>query len=232
MHNAGNSFSLPFKDPKWFGTFAVMGLIALIPIVGGINLYGWMLTLLDNYRQGRTDLPPAGFQYISRGANLFVVLLVYGLVIAAILIVPGILLFAGALTAASTNSDSAAALGPLAFGGIQAYGLGVNGIELVLYLFFPALIVATERGGISGGINPANVWRIASVGWGNTLLAGLMVLAAAFLGGLGIIACCIGIIVTSPYSYAVMAGVVRFYEATFETQPTLPRDPTPPPAMA
>ncbi|MGI8607731.1 MAG: DUF4013 domain-containing protein [Candidatus Dormibacteria bacterium] len=229
MQNAGNAFSLPFRDPNWFGTFALIGLIGLIPIIGQINTYGWMLTLLDNYRQGRTDLPPAGFQYLGRGGNLFVVMLVYGLVIAAIVLVPVFLLFASAFGTASAGGTA----NPAAFSGLQGYSLGINGIQLVLYLFLPAVIVATERGGIGAGLNPANVLRIGSANWGHTLVAGVLVLAAGIAGSLGIIACCIGIIVTAPYSQAVIAGLVRFYEATFETgHPILPQDPTPPASIA
>jgi len=101
MQNVGNSFSLPFKSANWLSTFLVMGLISLIPIVGALAMTGWMLTLLDNYRQGRTDLPPAGFQHIGRGVNVFVVQLVYGLVLAVLLVGPFVFfIFVGAAAGA------------------------------------------------------------------------------------------------------------------------------------
>src|SRR5256886_11540677 len=59
----------------------VQGLIFIIPIVGWIALTGWLVLTIDNYRAGRRELPPAGF-HLERGIALFVVLLVYGIVIA------------------------------------------------------------------------------------------------------------------------------------------------------
>jgi len=106
MQNVGNSFSLPFKSQNWGSTFVLMGLIALIPIVGWINLLGWMLALVDNYRAGRTNLPPAGFQYIGRGGSLFLVFLVYGIVIGAILIGPFILILGSAIVSSGSTSGN------------------------------------------------------------------------------------------------------------------------------
>jgi hypothetical protein len=68
---------------------------------------------------------------------------------------------------------------------------------------------------------------MVSAGWGRAALCALLFYVAALLGSLGFIACCVGIIVTFPYTYAVMAGVLRYYEASFETPPPAH---TPPPA--
>jgi hypothetical protein len=227
MQDVGNSFSLPFKSPNWASTFVLMGLIALIPIVGWINLLGWMLALIDNYRSGRTDLPPAGFQYLSRGGNLFVVFLVYGLVIALIFLVPFFLLLGGAIASSNGGTDSAgfsAAFG----GGFLAYAGLAQLLALVLYLFYPAVVVATERGGIGGGLNPSQVLGLASRNWKNTIIAGILIWVAGFIGGLGLYACCVGLLFSLPYGYSVMAGVIRYYEAEFEG-PTVPLAMPPPP---
>jgi hypothetical protein len=230
MQNVGNAFSLPFRSPKWLGTFALMGLIGLIPILGQIVLVGWTLALLDNYRRGVVDLPPPGFQYISRGINLFLVILVYGVIIALIIGVPLILLFAGTLLAA--NGSTGAYPSTLAGSGFSFYVGSIQLVGLVLYLFYPAVIVATERGGIAAGLNPATVLKVASAKWSNTIIAGLLIYAGFFLAQLGIIACCVGIIFTLPYGYAVLAGVVRYYEATLEGPSAVPPPQPPPPGYA
>jgi len=230
MQNVGNAFSLPFRSPNWLGTFALMGLIGIIPILGQMALLGWTLALLDNYRRGAVDLPPAGFQYIGRGVNLFLVILVYGLIIAVIFGVPLVLLFAGSLLAA--NSTTSSYPSAVAGSGFSAYVGIIQLLGLVLYLFYPAVIVATERGGIAAGLNPANVLKVASAKWSNTLIAGLLIYVGFFLAQLGIIACCIGIIFTLPYGYAVLAGVVRYYEATLEGPATVPPPQPPPPGYA
>lgn len=231
MEGVGQSFSLPFKSPNWLSTCLVMGLIAIIPVVGQINMFGWMLTTLDNYRQGRTDLPPAGFNYISRGVNTAVVFLVYGLGIAAVFVI--LFIFASVVLVAGASSGSSGASNGAAAGATILYLLLYAGLFVVIavfYVFYPAIIVATERYGIGGGLNPRNVFAIASHKWGNTLLAALLVYAALLIAGLGIYACCVGYFVTLPLGYAIIAGVLRFYEATFEAPLPPPVPPAPAPA--
>lgn len=231
MHNVGNSFSLPFKDPNWFSTFIVIGLIALIPIVGWLNMTGWMLATLDNYRQGRAQLPPGGFQYIGRGANVFVVGLVYGVLIAALIIGPVFLVVlttTGASLSAGNNGDLAAA-NPM-FALFPLWGGGLLVVSLAEYFFLPAVIIQTERHGIGGGLNIMQVFNMALANWKNSLLAAVLVYAAYFIGGLGIYACCVGLLVSYPYSVAVVAGILRYYEATFETAAAIPPTAGPPTA--
>jgi hypothetical protein len=232
MENVGNAFSLPFRSPSWFGTFALMGLIGIIPIVGQMALLGWTLTLLDNYRRGVVDLPPAGFQYIGRGVNLFLVLLVYGIILVLIIGVPLVFLFAGSMLAVNSGGTASSYSSAMAGSGFSVYIGTIQLVALVLYLFYPAVIVATERGGIAAGLNPAQVVKVASVKWSNTLVAGLLIYVGFFLAQLGIIACCIGIIFTLPYGYAVLAGVVRYYEASLEGPTAVPPPQPPPPGYA
>ena len=230
--NVGNAFSLPFKDPNWFTTFLVIGLCSLIPIIGSINLDGWMLATLDNYRQGRPELAPAGLQYLGRGMNLFLVQLLYGVVIAVIFIVPFFLLGGLAAATSGSSSNGTSAAGSAVFGaGILIWDLGIFVFSFFYYAFFPAIVIQTERGGIGGGLNIGAVYRMVSAGWGKAILSALLIYVASMLGGLGIIACCVGIIVTFPYTYAVMAGVIRYYEASFETGAP-PSFTPPPPAIA
>jgi hypothetical protein len=235
MPGIGAVFTLPFKSEGWFGTFAIMGLLALIPIVGQINLLGWQLSTLDNYRQGRIDLPPAGLSYIGRGANVFVALLVWVLPAIALFIAAYIVLFvviaaAGATSGSSSTASAAASGGAVV--GILLYYLVI--FIVVIYaiavrVLQPAITIATERGGVRGGISPRNVLAIAGHSWSNTLIAALLTYVSGFLGSLGIYACCVGVIFTIAYSYGVDAGVLRYYEYSLDPQGAPP--PTPPPAQ-
>jgi hypothetical protein len=85
---------------------------------------------------------------------------------------------------------------------------------LVWYLFTPAVIVATERGGIGGGLNLPRLIAMVGADVNAALQHGLFALVAYLIGGFGAIACFIGQIFTAPYGYAVLAGVVHHYEQT------------------
>jgi hypothetical protein len=213
------------RNPGWFGTFLVMGLITLIPIVGTINLYGWMMTCVDNFRAGRTDLPPAGF-YLSRGWRLFVVQLVYGLVPAVVFVVLFLLLFVGAAASSSGGSSaSGAAAGLLSVLIVVLYGL-LFLVVFILQGLVPLLGLATDRYGIAGALNPMLV-----IGWiqartGPTLIAMLLGIAAQFIAQVGVYVCFVGVFVTLPFGYAMLAGVIRNLELDLSaTAPAAPPAP-------
>lgn len=194
MKSVGDGFSLPFQDPQWASKILVQGLITLIPIVGWISLVGWLVLTIDNYRTGRRELPPYGF-HLERGIVLFVVYLVYGIVFA----IPG-----GVLQGAGANNDSA---------GLQALGNLVSFVLSVLLAFLaPSIILHTYRSGFSGGFDVAGIWQMATANMTNTIIAGLLIWVANLIGAFGFVICCVGIIFTLPYSAAIVAGIVTWYE--------------------
>src|SRR5438132_4385497 len=80
----GDAFAWAMRDPEWISKLVLMGLIGIIPIVGTLQLLGWMLTTIDNLRAGHQVLPPAGFRYATRGLYLFLASLIYILVFAVV----------------------------------------------------------------------------------------------------------------------------------------------------
>jgi hypothetical protein len=194
MNSVGDALGAPFQDPGWLGKVLVQGLILLIPILGGIALYGWMMMTIDNYKSGRRELAPAGF-HLGRGLPLFVV----GLVYAVICYIPVIIF---AILAGSTNSSGLAAIGNLLT------------LVLLLGLLFlaPSIITATYRGGIGAGLNFAAVLQMATANPTNSLLAALMLLVAGIIADLGLILCIIGVIFTEALAAAVIAGVVVWFD--------------------
>ena len=207
MTSVGDSFAWPFQDPGWFGKMIVQGLITIIPIVGWIATAGWLIMTIDNYRAGRRELPPAGF-HLGRGVALFVVYLIYIIVFA----IPGGILTG---TASSNNNGGAAALGEL-----------INFLlSLLLAFLAPSIILHTYRAGFSGGFNLGGIWQMATSNIGTTVIAAILIWVASLIGGLGVIVCCIGLLFTIPYSVAIQAGIVTWYEranAGPEPSPTLP----------
>lgn len=203
----------------------VQGLIYLIPVVGWLALYGWMLAALDNLRQGRQELPAAGFGHMGRGVTLFLVLLVYGLAIAAVFCV---FFFIGfALTAAGGNSNSGALSGLGVMLILFSYLVAFAG-SLAFYFLIAPIIIATERGGFGGGLNVMNVVAMARINLQSAIFAGLFILVGHLIGSLGSILCGIGIVLTIAYGFAVMAGVVSVYERQLGQQPLPPLQPAAP----
>jgi hypothetical protein len=213
VNELSDSIAWPSRDPDWVRKVVLTGLILFIPVVGAIVLLGWMLAALDNLRAGNPVLPPAGFSYLGRGMHLFVVYVVYGI---ALLAVFGVLFGAGlAIALSSTNAASllGVALILLGYAILLVAGLGLS-------LVTPAIVVATERGGIAGGLNLPGVLRLVVADVEESLRAGLFTLVASLIGSIGAIACLIGQFFTTPYGYAVLAGVVHHYERNAASRAT------------
>jgi len=76
----------------------------------------------------------------------------------------------------------------------------------------PAIVLATERDGIPGGLHVSAVLRRSRINVANTLIAGLMLIAAGFVGSLGVVLCGIGVLFTSAYALAMQAWIIRSFE--------------------
>jgi Protein of unknown function (DUF4013) len=211
MDRVGEAFVWPFRDPDWPGRVLVMGLILLIPIVGAIDGLGWMLAAIDRLRAGQERLPPANFDHLGRGFRLFVVYLAYAVavaVLAAVVYAPAIVLLvaAGQPSGNGVEAASGVALSLLAFSLATLASLAFTFAS-------PAIILATDRGGIAAGLRIADVFRTLRISPTNTLIAGLMLIAAGVAGQLGSILCVVGVVFTMAYSLAMQAWVVRGFEA-------------------
>ncbi|MGH7762574.1 MAG: DUF4013 domain-containing protein [Candidatus Dormibacteraceae bacterium] len=210
MDRITDAFAWPARDPEWPAKLMVTGLILLIPIVGSINGLGWMLASLDRLRAGENTLAPANLRYIGRGFQLFVVDLAYYLVVAGIaaaVYVPALI-----VATSQSNGSANAALISLAIAlSLLAFSLATLG-SLALNFVMPSIVLATDRGGIGGGLRVRSVLRHARANMANTLIAGLMLIAAGFIGSLGLVACGIGVLFTTAYALAMQAWVVRSFE--------------------
>jgi hypothetical protein len=205
-----DAFAWPARDPEWLTKLLIIGLTLLIPIVGAINGIGWMLASLDRLRAGEERLAPANLSHIRRGLPLFVVSLVYELVIAivtAAIYVPAVIV----ATNQSHSSANPATISLAIALSLLAFSVATLG-SLALNFVTPSIVLATDRGGIAGGLNARGVLRQARANIANTLIAGLMLIAAGFIGSLGLLACGIGVLFTTAYALAMQAWVVRSFE--------------------
>jgi hypothetical protein len=203
MNTVGDSFAWGFRDPGWPGKMLLQGLIALIPIVGWIAMTGWLMMAFENVRQGKNELPPAGF-HLARGIGIFGVFLIYGF----ILQIPGwVLGIAGGIASGHSRTPFNAGSPLEALGYLWAFLAG-----LFLSYLVPSLIVHTYHHGFAGGLDVAGVWRLTRINVSNSVVAGALIWVASIIGGLGLIVCCIGIIFTIPYQNVIQAGVAAWLE--------------------
>jgi hypothetical protein len=205
--SVGDSFGWPFQDPGWFGKMIVQGLIFIIPIVGWIALYGWLVMAIDNNRAGRRELPPAGF-HLERGVALFVVYLVWVIVFN----IPG-----GIFSGAGSGGHNGAAAG---LGSLLSFLLG-----LFLAFLVPAIYLNTYRAGFSGGFDISAIWKTATSNVSTTIVAALLIIVAGIISVAGVILCCVGLLFTIPYGAAIIAAVVAWYERELAGPAPMPSQP-------
>lgn len=226
MNSAGDAFAWAFRDPSWFGKVVLQSLIFIIPILGWIAGFGWLMLAFENARAGRNELPPAGF-HLSRGIGLFGVFFIYGLVLS---IPSGLLSGIGSGFRNICYSNSTAGCANTYVGGPLS-GLGSLwsfAAQLFLDFLAPSLIVLVFHNGFAGGFDLARVWRYATGNVSNSVIAGIIVLVANFIAPLGILVCCVGLLFTIGYSLTIHAAIAAWYERV-QSAPATPSLPSAPP---
>jgi len=204
MTSVGDGFAWPFQDPQWPSKILLQGLIAFIPVVGWISLIGWLVLTIDHYRTGRNDLPPPGF-HLERGIVLFLVYVAYAVVFS----IPG------AILQGSGNAN--------ANPGTEMLGNLLDAVLILLLAFLaPSIILHTYRSGFNGGFDLSGIWQMATANTSNTVVAGLVIVAASLISAIGFPICCVGAIFTIPYGAAITAGAVTWYDHVTANPPAMP----------
>jgi len=210
MDRITDAFVWPFRDPDWLGKVAVIGLILLVPIAGGIVGLGWMIGNIRRLRAGEERLAPLDSAYLGAGFQLFVVYLVYYFVlavIAAVLYVPAIVILSQQGRDSSNPALVALGVGLL----LLTFSIVTLGL-LALTFAMPAIVLAVDHGGIGAGLRVDQIVHRMRVSVINTLIAGLMLIAAGLIGQVGSVVCIVGVVFTSAYALAMQAWIIRSYE--------------------
>jgi hypothetical protein len=177
--------------------FALSLTVVGIPLAG-IALAGWMLTAADNLRAGRDELPPPGL-YLGRGYRLFIVQLAYLLALVALAAIP---------------------VGEgLRLGGIGGGLLAVFGESLLtlgstaLVAATPALVQLTETRGVLAALRVDRLATLLAADPRRSMGSGLMsLLCLDIISPIGLLACGVGLAVTTTYGYAVLAAAVVAFD--------------------
>jgi len=218
VDRVADGFIWPVRDPEWVTKVLVIGLLLLIPIVGAINGIGWMLATLDRLRAGEERLAPANLSHLGRGVGLFVVQLGYGVavgVVFSLIYVPAVVLASS--HSHDTNANAAVILVSI-FLFFVAFAVALIG-SLAVYFAQPAYVLETDSRGIGGGFDLRAVWRRSRANPVYTLITGLMLFAAGFIGSIGAVLCVVGVVFTAAYALAVQAWIFRSFELGSQAQP-------------
>jgi len=200
----GKSFSFVFEDEKWISKVLLGGLFMIIPIVNFAAI-GYMLKVAQNVAQGNPRPLPEWAEFgdhFMRGLYGIVIQIVYQL---PTLILYGlffcVLLAAGGAAGSERSSDGAGAIGVLS-------------LCLLPLVFILALVgaflgyvasgryVATNT--LSEALKFSDVVANARSNLGAWLMLILVAILAGFVGGLGAIACGVGVLFTSFYAQCVI----------------------------
>ncbi|HEX5692874.1 MAG TPA: DUF4013 domain-containing protein, partial [Roseiflexaceae bacterium] len=200
----GKAFSYVFEDERWISKVLIGGLILIVPILN-FAAFGYLVKIAQNVAQRNPrPLPEWSGQlgdHFMRGLNVFVIYLVYLL---PVFILEGLFfcVTGGLASRVDAGSDASGA----------AFGLlGVCLFPLILLLalvLFVLIFAAIARYAATNTLSEAFKFGEIIAGVRRNLSPWLMLLLvyilAQFVGGLGIIACGIGVFFTAFYAQCVL----------------------------
>lgn len=202
--NYSRAFSYVFEDKNWLSKILIAGLISLIPIIGQIYLFGWMVEIVRRTKAGRTDiLPTTHFTYfLTLGLKVFVVCLIYSI---PVIILSCIL---GLMNTSVENSDSS--MITVIFTGVGCLGSILTFVVhvAVSLLGTYGIIKLAETDQIKACLDFNDAFNTIKDNLGTFIIVELLALVAGLIQSAGIILCFVGAILTVPYGVAIMGNLV------------------------
>ncbi|HJN74831.1 MAG TPA: DUF4013 domain-containing protein [Myxococcota bacterium] len=206
----GAAFSYATSDPDWMKKTAIAGLHMLIPLIGVIALFGWTRDIFWRVRRGEAGIPDMQFgRHLDQGWAPFIALMNVA-VFVFVLLLP--MMCAGGLIGVAQEVDAEwmEVLATLLMLATQllvmAFALGVNFVIPELW-----------RRGFHGEMGPifsfGKSLRIVKDNALSCLLVIVGFFVAQIVGSIGVMACYIGMFLTIPFSYVVMAHLVAQWDA-------------------
>jgi hypothetical protein len=208
----GKAFVFMFEDPNWLrklliGTLLVLaGIIFSVVLVGFIPLLmvlGWAQVTLRNVLDGQEHPMPEWHEwgdFLVRGLKLAVALLIWLLPILILMIPIGL----GSALLGNQNAGSAAGAG----GGVL---IACASCLMLLWGIFVALIspaiyvrlAAFDR--FSAAFEVGELWAFTRANIGHVILALILLALVAWIvvpivGMLGLVVCCVGVLISIPFS--------------------------------
>lgn len=196
------AFTFAFEDPNWLQKILIGGLFVLagFVVIGWFFILGYMARLARNVMNG-TDLPLPEWDNLgdafAEGFRLFVIGFVYYLPLVVLALLIGI----PAAIAGAMQNESLEFLGS-GFAGCMA--CLIVPVAFAITLWLPAaLLRSVATGQMSSAFEVGAIWQFIRTNVLNYLLAIAVYIVARFLGGIGVILFCIGVIFTAFWALLV-----------------------------
>jgi VanZ family protein len=197
------SFTYQFEDPDWLKKIGIAALISLIPLVGQFFVLGWLVDttkrVIDKVENPMGDWSDFG-GYFVKGLAIFVIGFIYALPIIIFEVCLYGIIFA--MAGSATSDTTGSILGILT---TCLSCLVFIYVILLLFVLPAAYANYAATGSFSAGLRFGEVFGLVRKAPGAYLLVVLGEILAAFLAGLGMILCIIGIIITAAYANAAIS---------------------------
>jgi hypothetical protein len=195
-------FTFVFDDPRWVAKIVMGGVFYLLGfiLIGFFFIFGYLARLARNVIAGAQYPLPEWDElgeYFGEGLRLFGVMLVW---ISPIVII-AVFFFVPAVIMSDTDNEVAQGLGGCATG--AAWCL-MFPLSLAVTFFMPAALlraVVEQRFGAAFEFD--QIWPFIKRNAGDYILAVVIYFVARFVGGLGIILLCIGVIFTGFWAMVI-----------------------------
>jgi hypothetical protein len=196
----GKAFSFVFEDEDWVKKIAVGGLISLIPVIGIFLVLGWGVEITKRVINGDAEVLPDWSDfggYLSRGFMVFV--------IAFIIFLPVILVQScGSGLPFLTDSYDQEAL-TTALWVLSACLTCITILySIVAYMILPAAVARyAATGEFGAAFKLGEIFTVVRNNLGTYAMVLLGGIVASLVASLGTIACVIGVLFTTVYSFAI-----------------------------
>ncbi len=200
----GKAFSFAFEDPDWLKKLGIGALLMIIPIIGWLVVAGWGIEITKRVIQ-RDPQPLPDWNdfggYLIKGLQVFVIGFVYSLPVTLLNVCQqGITLF----SQQGNNSDQTM------LNIIMVVGICFGCVSFLYSIFLGFILPAAlgnfaATGQMGAGFRFGDVFAMVRAAPMAYLMAFLGGIVAGIIAVVGLVACIIGVLVTSVYAYTINA---------------------------
>ena len=202
----GKAFSYVFDDEDWLKKILIGGLLNIIPLVGSLFTYGYMIETTKRVIDGYPTPLPAWDDWggkFMKGLIYFVITLVYFLPLLLVMICFGVAI--GIAGSQMADPDDIATVVGIANACIGCLALVYS---LLVMLILPAAVAKyADTGQIGAAFQFGEIIGLVRANIGTYLMVLLLTLVAGLIGSLGTIACGVGLLFTMFYANLIMGSL-------------------------